>query len=40
MASVDEMVQTAINAFYNQEQEREANAQEKEKGRRQCMPGC
>ena len=40
VASVDEIVQTATNVFYNQEQEREANAQEKEKGRRQCMPGC
>ena len=31
MAPVDEMVQTATNAFYNQEQERGANAQKKEK---------
>ena len=30
-ASLDEMVQTAINTFYNREQEREANAQEREK---------
>ena len=31
VAPVDEMVQTATNAFYNQEEEREANAQKKEK---------
>ena len=30
-ASLDEMVQTATNAFYNREQEREAKAQEREK---------
>ena len=30
-ASLDEMVQTAINTFYNREQEKEAKAQEKEK---------
>ena len=30
-ASLDEMVQTAINTFYNREQEREAKAQEREK---------
>ena len=30
-ASLDEMVQTATNAFYNREQEREAMAQEREK---------
>ena len=30
-ASLDEMVQTATNTFYNREQEREANAQEGEK---------
>ena len=29
--SLDEMVQIAINTFYNREQERKANAQEKEK---------
>ena len=29
-ASLDEMVQTAINTFYNREQEREAKAQERE----------
>ena len=28
---LDEMVQTAINAFYNREQEKEAKAQEREK---------
>ena len=30
-ASLDEMIQTATNTFYNREQEREANAQETEK---------
>ena len=30
-ASLDEMVQTATNTFYNREQEREAKAQETEK---------
>ena len=30
-ASLDEMVQTATNTFYNREQEREAKAQEKGK---------
>ena len=30
-ASLDEMVQTAINTFYNKEQEREAKAQERKK---------
>ena len=30
-ASLDEMVQTATNTFYNMEQEREANAQEWER---------
>ena len=30
-ASLDEMVQIATNTFYNREQERKANAQEKEK---------
>ena len=32
-ASLDEMVQIAINTFYNREQEREAKAQEREKGK-------
>ena len=31
VASVDEMVQTATNTFYEREQEREAKAQEREK---------
>ena len=31
VASLDEMVQTATNTFYNREQEREAKAQEREK---------
>ena len=30
-ASLDEMVQTATNTFYNGEQEKEAKAQEKER---------
>ena len=30
-ASLDEMVQTATNTFYNREQEREAKAQVREK---------
>ena len=30
-ASLDEMVQTATNTFYNREQEKEARAQEKER---------
>ena len=30
-ASLDEMVQTATNTFYNREQEREAKAQERER---------
>ena len=30
-ASLDEMVQTATNTFYNREQEKEAKAQEKER---------
>ena len=30
-ASLDEMVQTATNTFYNRDQEREAKAQEREK---------
>ena len=30
-ASLDEMVQTATNTYYNREQEREAKAQEREK---------
>ena len=30
-ASLDEMIQTATNTFYNREQKREANAQERER---------
>ena len=30
-ASLDEMVQTAINTFYNRQQEKEAKAQERER---------
>ena len=33
-ASLDEMVQTATNTFYNREQEKEAKAQEKERKER------
>ena len=39
-ASLDEMVQTATNTFYNREQEKEAKAQEREEGKRQGMPRC
>ena len=39
-ASLDEMVQTATNTFYNREQEKEAKAQERERGKRQGMPRC
>ena len=41
-ASLDEMVQTATNTFYNREEEREAKAQEREKRKETGMPnaGC
>ena len=39
-ASLDEMVQTATNTFYNREQEKEAKVQEREEGKRQGMPRC
>ena len=39
-ASLDEMVQTATNTFYNREQERKAKAQEREKWKRQGVPKC
>ena len=39
-ASLDEMVQTATNTFYNREQEREAKAQEREKGKTQGKTRC
>ena len=41
-ASLDEMVQTATNTFYNREQEKEAKAQERERKKGQGMPdaGC
>ena len=39
-SSLDEMVQTATNTFYNREQEREAEAQERETKERQGMPRC
>ena len=35
-ASLDEVVQTATNTFYNREQEREAKAQEREKRHKAC----
>ena len=38
--SLDEMVQTVTNTFYNREQEREAKAQEREKRKRQGMHSC
>ena len=38
-ASLDEMIQTATNTFYNREQEKEATAQERER-KRQGMPRC
>ena len=40
--SVDEMVQTATNTFYNREEEREAKTQEVEKRRDKACPdaGC
>ena len=37
-ASLDEMVQTAINTFYNREQEKEAKAQEKERKKDKACP--
>ena len=37
-ASLDEMVQTATNTFYNREQEREAKAQERRQGMPRCWP--
>ena len=39
-SSLDEMVQTATNTFYNREQEREAKARKGRKGKRQGMPRC
>ena len=40
VASVDEMVQTATNTFYNREQEWEAKTEKREKGNRQGIPRC
>ena len=38
-ASLDEMVQTATNTFYNREQEKQAKAQEeRKKGMPRCWP--
>ena len=39
VASLDEMVQTATNTFYNREQDKKAKVQEKER-KRQGMPRC
>ena len=39
-SSLDEMVQTATNTFYNREQEKEAKAQERERGKTQGLPRC
>ena len=41
-ASLDEMVQSATNSFYNREQERKAKGQEREKRRDKAYPdaGC
>ena len=39
-ASLDEMVQTAMNTFYNREQEKEAKGQEREKGKETRHPRC
>ena len=42
VASLDEMVQSATNSFYNREQERKAKGQEREKRRDKAYPdaGC
>ena len=37
-ASLDEMVQTATNTFYNREQEKEAKAQERERRKDKACP--
>ena len=39
-ASLDEMVQTATNTFYNREQEREAKPRRGREGKGQGMPRC
>ena len=39
-SSLDEMVQTATNTFYNREQEREAKTQEREKRKETGRPRC
>ena len=39
-ASLDEMVQTATNTFYNREQEKEAKAQKRERKKETGMPRC
>ena len=38
--SLDEMVQTATNTFYNREQEKEARPRRGREGKRQGMPRC
>ena len=37
-ASLDEMIQTATNTFYNREQEKEAKAQEMERRKDKACP--
>ena len=37
-ASLDEMIQTATNTFYNREQEKEAKAQERERRKDKACP--
>ena len=39
-ASLDEMLQTATNTFYNREQEREAKPRRGREGKGQGMPRC
>ena len=39
-SSLDEMVQTDTNTFYNREQEKEAKARKGREGKRQGMPRC
>ena len=38
VSSLDEVVQTATNIFYDREQERKAKAQERERGRDKACP--
>ena len=39
-ASLDEIVQTATNTFYNREQEREPRPRKGRKGKRQAITSC